>query len=116
MDDFQKNIETFRAAADFIRENPMYFGDLGYPNINSTNIDGQDYLCVSFDVERRMVQPLRLLSAAAGLFVIVPAASEVDSTPLKLATYATGFSMAAWCLWVWSQAQYEMNRGVRNGK
>jgi|1_EtaG_2_1085319.scaffolds.fasta_scaffold18999_5 hypothetical protein len=110
MNDFQKNVETFKAAADFLRENPMYFGEMGYPNIDSTQIDGQDYLCVSYDVEQRVVQPIRLLSAAIGLFVLFPAAQEIESTHLKLATYATGLGMAGWSLWVWAQAYAEMNR------
>lgn len=31
----------------------------GYPGVTGTQIDGYPYLCVSYDVERRMVQPLR---------------------------------------------------------
>jgi len=110
MNEFQKNVETFKAAADFLRENPMYFGQLGYPSIDSTKIDGHDYLCVSYDVEKRMVQPLRLLSAAVGIFILLPAAQEVESPVLKLGTYATGLGMAGWCLWVWTQAHAEMGR------
>lgn len=111
MNDFQKNVETFKAAADFLRENPMHFGNFGYPTINSTEIDGQKYLCVSYDAEKRLVQPLRLLSAAVGVFILFPAAKEVDSLPLKLGTYATAVGMSAWCLWVYSQAYAEMNKG-----
>lgn len=109
MNDFQKNVETFKAAADFLRENPMHFGDMGYPNVNTTVIDGQKYLCMSYDTEKRVIQPLRLLSAAIGIFVLFPAAGEIESTHLKLITYATSIGMAGCSLWFWAQSQSEMN-------
>lgn len=97
---------------------------LGYPGVtgtklpdtgtvNKTVIGGKPYLCVSYEVEKVTVQPLRL---GAGLVVgplVVYAASKLgaEHRALRLATMAAGAAVSYWSLWVWNKADTAMREG-----
>jgi hypothetical protein len=78
--------------------------------VNKTVIDGKPYLCVSYEVEKATVQPLRL---GAGFVVgplVIYAASKLDPkhNTLRLATMAAGAAVSYWSLWVWNKAHTAM--------
>jgi hypothetical protein len=79
--------------------------------VNKTRIDGKPYLCVSYEVEKRQVQPLRLAAFLVAAPLIVYAGHRLrkkDDKMLGYATQAAGLAVAAWSGWVWSKAAWEM--------
>ena len=83
----------------------------GYPGVTGTQIDGHPYLCVSYDVERRMVQPLRLGAALVAAPLIVYAGRTLvkdKHRALGYATQAAGAAVGVWSIWVWGKAWWAM--------
>ena len=78
--------------------------------VNKTRIDGEPYLCVSYAVERRTVQPLRLAAGLLAAPLIAYAASQLprERRTLRAATYVTAAGIAYWSLWVWRRADEAM--------
>lgn len=78
--------------------------------VSRTNLDGNPYLCVRYDVEQDKIQPLRLAAALVGGPLVVYAASQLPASrpALRWAAGLTGAAMTAWTLWVWSKADREM--------
>jgi hypothetical protein len=66
---------------------------------------------VAHDVERTMVQPLRLAAGLLGGPLVVYAASQLpaERPVLRAATAATGLAVSAWSLWIWQKARTAMN-------
>lgn len=97
---------------------------LGYPGVtgqrlsdtgtvNKTRIDGKPYLCVSYEVEKRTVQPLRLAAALVAAPLVVYAGHRLrkrDEKVLGMATQAAGIAVAVWSGWVWSKAAWAMRK------
>jgi len=80
--------------------------------VNRTTIDGAPYLCVSYDVERRRVQPLRLAAALVAAPLIFHAGRTLARTPrhraLGVATQAAALGVGVWSAWVWAKADGAM--------
>lgn len=80
--------------------------------VSHTRIDGEPYLCVSYDVERRRVQPLRLAAALVAAPLIFHAGRTLARSPrhraLGAATQAAAFAVGVWSAWVWSKADTAM--------
>lgn len=78
--------------------------------VSRTNLDGNPYLCVRYDVEQEQIQLLRLVAALVGGPLVVYAASQLPASrsTLRWATGLTGAAMTAWTFWVWSKADREM--------
>lgn len=79
--------------------------------VNKTKIDGKPYLCVSYEVERRTVQPIRLAAGLIAAPLIVYAGKRLrkkDERILGYATQAAGVAVAAWSLWIWTKAWWAM--------
>ena len=68
------------------------------------------YLCVAHDVEKTVVQPLRLAAGLLGGPLVVYAASQLpaDRPVLRAATAATGLGVSVWSLWIWQKADAAM--------
>ena len=80
-------------------------------SINKTRIDGKPYLCVSYEVERQKVQPLRLAAALIAAPLVVYAGHRLtrrDEKMLGYATQAAGLAVAVWSGWVWAKAAWAM--------
>lgn len=79
--------------------------------VNKTRINGEPYLCVSYAVERRTVQPLRLAAGLLAAPLVAYAASQLprERRALRTATYVTAAGMAYWSLWVWRRADEAMS-------
>tara|TARA_Y100000034_G_scaffold2726_1_gene3296 strand:+ start:473 stop:811 length:339 start_codon:yes stop_codon:yes gene_type:complete len=110
MNDFEKGLNTFRAASDFMQQNPQFLSGFGAPDLSTTTIGGEKYLATSYGTEQKYVQPLRIVAALTGLMVLMPASKEVDSFSLKCATWLTGAALTGWSLWTFSKANDEMRR------
>jgi nicotinamide riboside transporter PnuC len=110
MNDFEKGLHTFRAASEFMKQNPEFLSGFGAPDLSTTMIGGEKYLAISYGAEQKYVQPLRLIAALAGLMVIMPASKEVDSLTLKCGTWLTGVALTGWSLWTFSKAHAEMRK------
>ena len=82
--------------------------------VGKTRIDGEPYLCVSYDVERRRVQPLRLVAGLLAAPLVAYTASQLprERRTLRAATFATAVGMAYWSLWVWNRADKAMRTEV----
>ena len=79
--------------------------------VSKTRIDGKPYLCVSYEVEKTQVQPLRLaafLLCAPVIFYAGHRLRKKDEKALGYATQAAAVAVAAWSGWVWSKAAWEM--------
>lgn len=80
--------------------------------VSRTRIDGEPYLCVSYDVERRRVQPLRLAAALVAAPLIFHAGRTLARSPrhraLGAATQAAAIGVGVWSAWVWSKADAAM--------
>ena len=79
--------------------------------VSKTRIDGEPYLCVSYDVERTRVQPLRLaavLVAAPVVFYAGQRLRKKDERALGYATQAAALAIAVWSGCVWSKAAWAM--------
>ena len=80
--------------------------------VNKTTIDGKPYLCVSYDVEQRTVQPIRLAAGFGAAPLIIYAGHVLRKDPkhrvLGYATQAAGAAVAAWSLWIWCKAAWAM--------
>ena len=107
------------AAAAIIEAGGQF--DYGYPGVvgqrlpdtgtvNKARIDGKPYLCVSYEVEQRTVQPLRLAAGLVAAPLVAYAASQLPAErgTLRLATFATAAGIAYWSLWVWNKAHEAM--------
>ena len=80
--------------------------------VNKTTIDGKPYLCVSYEVEQRTVQPIRLAAGLGAAPVIIYAGYVLSKQPqhriIGYATQAAGVAVAAWSLWIWCKAAWAM--------
>ncbi len=80
--------------------------------VSRTRIDGAPYLCVSYDVERRRVQPLRLAAALVAAPLIFHAgrtlARSAQHRALGQATQAAALAVGYWSAWVWWKADTAM--------
>lgn len=65
------------------------------------------YLCISYETEQTVAQPIRLAAVAAGT-VVTYAASQLKPSPLRTVTQAIGVGMSVWSLWVWNKARKAM--------
>lgn len=94
---------------------------MGYPGVtgtklpdsgavNKTTIDGKPYLCVSYEVEKTQVQPLRLAAGLIGGPVVIYAATKLPPAhgTLKAMTTLVGLGVSVWSLWIWSKADTAM--------
>lgn len=96
---------------------------LGYPGVtgktlpdtgpvNKTLIDGKPYLCVSYAVEQRTVQPIRLAAGLGAAPMIVYAgyllSRQAQHRTIGYATQAAGLAVAGWSLWIWWKASRAM--------
>ena len=112
--------DRLHMAADYLRYKASpEINAYGYPGVvgqrlpdagtvTKTRIDGKPYLCVSYEVERRTVQPLRLAGALIGGPLVMYAATKLPSSGLRTATLLTGAAIAGWCAWVWRKADAAM--------
>ena len=79
--------------------------------VSKTRVNGEPYLCVSYAVERKQVQPLRLaavLVAAPVVFYAGHRLRKKDERALGYATQAAALAIAVWSGWVWSKAAWAM--------
>ena len=78
--------------------------------VNKTVINGKPYLCVSYEVEKATVQPLRLAAGLIGGPLVIYAASKLgkENAALRTATMLTGAAVSYWSLWVWNKAHTAM--------
>jgi ABC-type uncharacterized transport system permease subunit len=95
---------------------------MGYPGVtgrtlpdagavSKTRIADTPYLCVSYDVERRTVQPLRLGAAVIAAPLVIYAGRVLvkdQHRVLGYATQVTGAAVGLWSLWVWGKAWWAM--------
>jgi hypothetical protein len=100
---------------------------LGYPGIRTAvkassdavanDVVQQDrpYLCVAYDTEQHMVQPLRVAAFVAGGPIVMYAASQLPEGrgTLKTLTFLIGAGVTAWSAYIWKKADAEMKRGPR---
>lgn len=79
-------------------------------NVSKTRIDGTPYLCVSYAVEKRTVQPLRAAAALVGGPLVMYAATKLPASAqgLRAATFLTGAAVSIWSAWVWNKANAAM--------
>jgi hypothetical protein len=94
----------------------------GYPGVRGETLpdegtvsrmarnEDRPYLCVSYDTEEQLVQPLRLAAALVGGPLVMYASQQLpkEQTLLKGATFAVGLGVSAWSLWIWSTAREAM--------
>ncbi len=112
--------DRLRAAADYMRykanptkeayEAPVVQRGLAsnYGNPLRTLSDGDvRYLCVSYETEQMVAQPVRLAAVAAGA-VVTYAGMRLAPSPLRTVTQLIGVGMSAWSLWVWNKARKSM--------
>jgi hypothetical protein len=78
----------------------------GYPGVINQSVEGNKYLCVSHETEMKMVQPLRLMSVAAGLYILSRPNLEEDRQLVQ----ASALAVVLWSGWVWNKARLEMNK------
>ncbi|NDC59453.1 MAG: hypothetical protein EBZ50_11665 [Alphaproteobacteria bacterium] len=80
--------------------------------VNKAMIAGKPYLCVSYEVEQRTVQPIRLAAGLGAAPVIFYAGhvlrKDAQHRALGYATQAAGVAVAAWSLWIWCKAAWAM--------
>lgn len=70
------------------------------------------YLCVAHDVEKTVVQPLRLAAGFVAGPLVVYAASQLpkERPVLRAATGAAGVGVSVWSLYIWWKANEAMRR------
>lgn len=75
-----------------------------------SRVEERPYLCVSHDVEKTVVQPLRLVAGLVAGPLIVYAASQLpkERPVLRAATGAAGAGVSVWSLWIWAKANAAM--------
>ena len=78
----------------------------GYPGVLNQQVNENNYLCVSHAVEYGFVQPLRLMSVLAGLYIITREDLAKDEKIVK----GAALGVVLWSGWVWNQAQKEMSK------
>ena len=78
----------------------------GYPGVLNQNVNGRNYLCVSHKTEYDMVQPLRLMSVAAGIYILSRPNLEDDRQLVQ----ASALAVVLWSGWVWNKARQEMSK------
>ena len=68
------------------------------------------YLCVSHEVEKTVVQPLRLAAGLVAGPLVVYAATQLpkERPVLRAATGAAGVGVSLWSLWIWTKANAAM--------
>jgi hypothetical protein len=66
--------------------------------------EDRPYLCVSHEVEKTMVQPLRLAAGLVAVPLVVYAATQLpkERPVLRAATGAAGVGVSVWSLWILS--------------
>ena len=113
--------DRLHMAADYLRYKASPgINAYGYPGVvgqrlpdagtvTKTRIDGNPYLCVAYEVERRTVQPLRAAAALVGGPLVMYAATKLPSGgALRAATFLTGAAVTVWSAWVWHKANAAM--------
>ena len=106
--------DRLHMAADYLRYKAQPgINAYGYPGVvgtvTKTRIDGNPYLCVAYEVERRTVQPLRAAAALVGGPLVMYAATKLPSGgALRAATFLTGAAVTVWSAWVWRKANAAM--------
>ncbi len=78
----------------------------GYPGVLNQRVNENNYLCVSHAVEYGFVQPLRLMTVLAGLYIMTREDLQKDEKIVK----ASALAVTIWAGWVWNQAQKEMSK------
>lgn len=76
----------------------------------TSRVEDRPYLCVAYDTEQQMVQPLRLAAGLVGGPLVMYASRQLpeDKPVLRAATFAVGAAVSYWSLWIWKKAYAEM--------
>jgi hypothetical protein len=82
----------------------------GYPGVLNQSVNENNYLCVSHAVEYGFVQPLRLMSVLAGLYIMTRDDLQKDEKIVK----GAALGVVLWSSFVWYQAQSEMSQAYRS--